>query len=130
MQLDQLDVAASVDIQSPRNLSNDNQLLRRANRNGKLNIGYNWQDWRFSAEVISASKRYNDAANNFSMAGYTVFNLVTQYKVNSDWSVQARMNNVFDKQYTLALDGNPATTGFAYNTPGANLFVNVRYEPQ
>lgn len=129
-QWEHFDIAANVDFQSPRNLTNDNLLVRRANRNGKLNLGYTWQDWRFGAEVMSASKRYNDAANDFSMGGYTIFNLVSQYKINPDWSIQARANNVFDKRYNLALDGNPATTGFAYNTPGANLFVNIRYEPQ
>jgi len=125
-----LDISASIDLQSPRNLSDDNQLLRRANRNGKLNVNYTWQDWRFGAEVIGASKRYNDAANNFAMDGYTILNLVTQYKFTPDWSVQARANNVLDKKYNISLDGNPATTGFAYNAPGANLFVNIRYEPQ
>jgi vitamin B12 transporter len=64
------------------------------------------------------------------MGGYTIFNLTTQYKINPDWTIQARANNVFDKNYRLALDGNPETTGFAYNAPGANLFVNVRYAPQ
>ncbi|EUJ09411.1 outer membrane cobalamin receptor protein [Methylophilaceae bacterium 11] len=129
-QWEHFDIAANVDFQSPRNLTNDNLLVRRANRNGKLNVGYTWQDWRFGAEVISASSRYNDAANDFNMGGYTIFNLLSQYKINPDWSIQARANNVFDKHYNLALDGNPATTGFAYNTPGANLFVNIRYEPQ
>lgn len=124
------DVVANIDIQSPRNRNNDNLLVRRANRNGKFNLGYTWQDWRFGAEIVSASKRYNDAANDFSMGGYTIFNLVSQYKINSDWTLQARANNVFDKRYNIGLDGNPATTGFAYNTPGANLFVNIRYAPQ
>lgn len=129
-QFGQLDIAASVDFQSPRNRETDNLLVRRANRNGKLNLGYTWQDWRFGAEVISASKRYNDNENRLGMGGYTIFNITSQYKFSSDWSVNARLNNVFDKNYRLALDGNPDTTGFAYNTPGANLFVNIRYEPQ
>lgn len=129
-QWDNLEISSSVDIQSPRNLTDDNQLLRRANRNGKLNVNYTFQDWRLGAEVISSSARYNDSANEFHMGGYTIFNLTAQYKINPDWTVQARVNNVFDKNYRLALDGNPETTGFAYNTPGANLFVNVRYAPQ
>ena len=129
-QIDQFDISASADFQSPRNRENDSLLVRRANRNGKLNVGYTWQDWYFGTEVISASKRYNDNANTLSMGGYTVFNVTSQYKINPDWSVNARLNNLFDKKYNLALDGNPATTGFAYNTPGANLFVNVRWQPQ
>lgn len=124
------ELSGSADIQSPRDDETDNLLVRRANRNGKLNLAYTWQDWRFGAEAISSSARYNDSANEFRMGGYTIYNLTGQYKINADWTVQARVNNVFDKNYRLALDGNPATTGFAYNIPGANLFVNVRYEPQ
>ena len=129
-QFDQLDVSASADFQSPRNLESDNLLVRRANRNAKLNLGYQWQAWHFGAEIMSASTRYNDNDNRLSMGGYTVFNLTSQYKINPDWSIDARANNIFDKNYRLALDGNPATSGFAYNTPGANLFVNVRWQPQ
>ena len=129
-QFDQLDISASADFQSPRNIETDNLLVRRANRNGKFNLGYTWHDWRFGAELISASQRYNDNANTLSLSGYTVLNATSQYKFNPDWSVNARLNNVFDKNYRLALDGNPSTTGFAYNTPGANLFVNIRYQPQ
>ena len=129
-QFDQLDLSASADFQSPRNQESDNLLVRRANRNGKLNLGYTWQDWYFGAEVISSSERYNDNNNRLSMGGYTVFNVTSQYKINPDWSMNARVNNIFDKKYRLALDGNPATTGFAYNTPGANLFVNVLWQPQ
>lgn len=129
-QLDNFDISASADIQSPRNSESNNLLVRRANRHGQINFGYTLQSWRLGAEVITSSARYNDAANNLRMGGYTIFNLVSQYKINTDWSVQARANNIFDKHYNLALEGNPATTGFAYNTPGANLFVNIRYEPQ
>jgi len=124
------EINASADIQSPRDDETDNLLVRRANRHGKLNLAYTWQDWRFGAEAITSSARYNDSANEFRMGGYTIYNLTGQYKINADWTVQARANNVFDKNYRLALDGNPDTTGFAYNTPSANLFVNVRYEPQ
>ena len=127
---DNWNLQGSLDIQSPRDEQTDQLLVRRANRHANLNLAYNFGDWRFGAEMVASSNRYNDPNNKLSMAGYSIFNLTTQYNINNDWSVQARANNVFDKNYALALDGNPATTGFAYNTPGANLFVNVRYEPQ
>lgn len=75
--------------------------------------------------MLTSSARYNDANNTTRLAGYTIFNLTTQYKINNDWSVQARINNIFDKNYILALDGD-----IAYNTPGSNLFVNIRYQPE
>jgi vitamin B12 transporter len=118
-------VQASADIQSPRDEATGHLLARRANRNGKLNLSYDWQDWRFGAEILSTSSRYNDLANTAHLDGYTLFNLTTAYKINSDWSIQARANNVFDKEYVLAKEGS-----IPYNTPGANLFVNVRYQPE
>jgi len=125
-----LDLGGSIDIQSPRDDASDNMLVRRANRHGQFNLGYSIQDWRFGTEVVTSSARYNDSANTLRMGGYTIFNMTAQYKIHRDWTLQARANNVFDKNYRLSLDGNPATTGFAYNTPGANVFVNIRYEPQ
>lgn len=124
------ELRGSADIQSPRDDETNNLLVRRAYRHGKLDLAYTWQDWRFGGEVLSSSARYNDVANELRMGGYTIFNLTTQYKLNQDWTIQARANNVFDKHYRLALDGNPAINGFGYNVPGANLFVNVRYAPQ
>ena len=75
---------------------------------------------------MASSMRYNNLANTVSLDGYALLNLTTAYKVNQDWTIQARANNILDKNYVLAVDGN----GINYNTPGANLFVNVRYQPE
>ena len=125
-----LQLQGSVDIQSPRDEATDNLLVRRANQHAKINLSYILADWRFGVESNTSSKRYNDAANNIPLAGYTVFNLTTDYAINQDWKIQARLNNVFDKNYALAYEGNPRTTGFAYDTPGSNLFVSVRWQPK
>lgn len=127
-QLNRWNFAGSVDIQSPRDDETDNLLVRRANRHAKGNVTYQMADWRFGLEMLSASKRYNEVANNLPLAGYTIFNLTSEYKISPQWKLQARLNNVFDKDYALAFDGNPNTTGFIYNTPGSNLFVNVRWD--
>ncbi len=125
-----LQLQGSVDIQSPRDQATDNLLVRRANQHGKFNLNYTLADWHFGLESITSSKRYNDVANNIPLAGYTVFNLTADYTINEDWNVQARLNNVFDKNYALAFEGNPRTTGFAYDTPGSNLFVSLRWQPK
>jgi outer membrane receptor protein involved in Fe transport len=47
-----------------------------------------------------------------------------------------RINNLLNKDYALAYDGQPGATGnygargFAYQTAGASFFINLRYEPQ
>lgn len=127
-QLSQWNISGSVDIQSPRDDDTDNLLVRRSNRHAKGNVAYQMKDWRFGLEMLSTSKRYNEVANNLPLSGYTIFNLTSEVKINPQWKLQARLNNVFDKDYALAFDGNPNTTGFIYNTPGSNLFVNVRWD--
>ncbi len=120
-----LNIDGSLDIQSPRDENSGNLLVRRANRIGKLNLSYDLGNWRFGSEFIASSLRYNDNANNNPLSGYGLLNLTTSYKINNDWSAQARINNVLDKNYALAFDGT-----IPYNTPGANLFVNIRYQPE
>jgi vitamin B12 transporter len=128
---DNLELNGSADIQSPRDDKTDNLLVRRANRHGKLGVAYTWQDWRWGAEVVASSARYNDPANEFRLGGYALVNLTGQYKINADWNILARVNNVLDKDYVLSsIKSSFGPTDPDYNTPGANLFVNIRYEPQ
>ncbi len=114
----------NVDIQSPRDTETDNLLVRRANRHASATISRSWGDWRFGAETIASSKRYSDAANTVSIDGYAILNLTADYKISPDWKLQARANNVLDKDYGYAFEGP-----FIYNTPGSNLFVSIRYQP-
>ncbi|MDP2248521.1 MAG: TonB-dependent receptor, partial [Nitrosomonadales bacterium] len=92
----------NIDIQSPRDSETDNLLVRRANRHASASISRNWGDWRFGAETIASSKRYSDAANTVSIDGYAILNLTADYKISSDWKLQARANNVLDKDYGYA----------------------------
>ncbi len=121
-----LHIAGSADIQSPQDEKTGNLLVRRANRHAKLNASYILGDWRFGAETLASSARYNNASNTAKMAGYALVNATVDYTLSKDWSVQARANNILDKEYALALD----FSGEAYNTPSANLFVNIRYQPE
>ncbi|HNI82182.1 MAG TPA: TonB-dependent receptor [Rhodocyclaceae bacterium] len=44
-----------------------------------------------------------------------------KYALDRDWSLEARANNLLNKQYE---------TAWGYNTAGANLFFGVRYAPR
>ncbi len=127
---DSWQLKGSIDVQSPRDKETDNLLVRRANRHASATLTREWGDWQFGAETIASSARYNDPANDQRLDGYTIFNLTTDYKIKEDWKLQARLNNLFDKNYALAFDGDPAAGGFVYDTPGSNLFVSIRFEPK
>jgi vitamin B12 transporter len=124
--LGNVNVGASIDIQSPKDDDTNTLLARRAYRHASANASYTSGDWRFGAEAIASSYRFSNPNNTDKLAGYAVLNATIDYKINKDWSAQTRANNILDKDYTLALDFG----GEAYNTPGANLFFNIHYQPE
>jgi len=111
---------SSLDIQSPKNEDSGKLLNRRANRHGTINLSKVYGSWRVATELMASSARYNDANNTLRMGGYSIVNLTADYKIDTSWSVQGRINNLLDKNYALAYSGSTP-----YNTPGANLFVSL-----
>lgn len=116
-------------VQSPRNDATDKLLIRRGLRHGTLNLSYQSGPFRAGAEIVGTSERFNNATNTKRMDGYALLNLTASYAFHDDWQLEARANNVLDKDYVLAYTGNTATA-IAYETPGTNLFVGVRYQPK
>lgn len=107
--------------QDPRNADTDKLLVRRARNFGALALGKTQGAWDWRVEYQFSGHRYDDAANTKRMRGYDLVNLYGAYRFQPDWSVFARINNVLDRDYTLA-EG--------YATPGLNLFVGLRYAPK
>lgn len=112
------ELAASLDLQRPRDEDTGKRLRRRADEQFKLRAAHAGGAWRYGGEWQLVGKRYDDEANTVRMGGYGLVNLFADYRIDRDWSLFARANNVFDKRYELADD---------YATLGASLFVGVRY---
>ena len=102
-------------------------LIRRGNRYGTINLLHQIGDLQWGAEVTGASARYNDIPNSKRMAGYLLLNLTANYQINSEWKLEARANNLLDKDYILSFTGNSDTAN-PYNTAGSNFFVGLRYD--
>jgi len=112
------ELAASLDLQKPRDDLSGRKLARRADEQLKLRASRNLGDWRYGGEWQLVGARYDDAANKVRLGGYGIVSLFADRRLDADWSVFVRANNLFDKTYELARD---------YATPGANLFVGLRY---
>lgn len=124
---DSLLLSGNLTVQSPRDEQSDQLLTRRSNRYGAINLLHTWGDLQWGAEMTGASTRYNNAANTKSMSGYMLVNLTANYRLNPEWKLEARANNILDKDYVLAYTGNSASS-VPYNTAGSNLFVGLRYQ--
>ncbi|OIQ87743.1 vitamin B12 transporter BtuB precursor [mine drainage metagenome] len=126
---DNLTLNGNLTIQSPRDDKTEMLLIRRGNRYGALSLLHAIGNFQWGAEVTGASVRYNNATNTKRMGGYTLLNLTANYRINPEWKLEARANNVLDKDYVLSYTGNSATSN-PYNTAGANVFVGLRYQMQ
>lgn len=119
-------VAAFVDHLDPRNATegsanHDKLLPRRARNQARLSADVDLGAWSVGAGLQARSHRYDDAANTRRLAGYAVADLNAQWQFQRDWSLGARLNNLFDRQYE---------TAWGYNQPGRELHLTLRYSPR
>jgi len=139
--IDHFQLFGNATFQSAENDVNHEKLTRRAKRYGSLGLNYYFDQWNIGTE-INASGSKTDACDPYEfscpikISGYAFVNLVADYRVKNDMKLNLRINNLLNKEYALAYDGQPGITGnygsqgFAYQTAGTSFFVNLRYEPQ
>ncbi len=63
-------------------------------------------------------RRYDDLANTLPMGGYLTVDLLTQWRLARDWTLEAKAANVFDRSYQTAA---------YYAQPGRSYGVTIRY---
>lgn len=115
------DVGGSLDILDAKDATTGNRLARRANERMNLSLGRTRGAWEWRTELQAVGARHDDNANIKRLGGYALVNLYAAYALSPEWSAFGRANNLFDKRYELAAD---------FATPGANLFVGLRYAPK
>ena len=118
-----LQASAQLTLQDPVDEETGKLLPRRAREFGSVTVGSVAGRWRFGAEVTASGARFDSADEDPAkrMHGYALLNLTVSYALARDWSVRARWNNVFDRDYELAQN---------FNTQGSNVFVVLQYQPR
>lgn len=116
-----LDLNATLESLDPRNVTRSLQLPRRAERQFTLASSYRMGAWRLGGSLLHVGERFDDAANRIRLPGYTTLDVYTDWQLDKDWSLQAKINNLTDKQYE---------TAFGYNQPGRALYLTVRWQPK
>lgn len=107
----------SFDQQNPVDQSTGYVLAKRAKQFGNVSVEYKKNAVAVGAEGTFQAQR-NDYGNTGTMNGYGIANLYGSYDFEKDWSLFARWNNIFNKNYQLS---------YGYVTPGSNVFVGIRY---
>ncbi|MEY4591515.1 MAG: hypothetical protein RIR18_410 [Pseudomonadota bacterium] len=112
---------SNVNLQDPRNTETGKQLNRRSKESANIALHQQAGAWTWTTEVAAHGDRFDDVANKNTLGGYTLVNLQGAYALDKEWTLYARVNNIFNREYELAR---------YYNTPGINAFVGLRYTPQ
>ncbi|NKQ11468.1 TonB-dependent vitamin B12 receptor [Pseudomonas sp. SST3] len=118
------DVATTLTILDPQDRSKANHghlLPRRAKR--ALNIDLDRTIGRFAVGTTfyTASQRYDRASNADAerLPGYALMDLRGEYRIDESWRLQARLSNLFDREYETAQ---------TYEQPGRAVHFTVRYQ--
>lgn len=118
------DINASATLLDPRNLTsgaNDGNVLpRRARQTVRVEATRSINAYRYGTIVRAEGPRFNDLANTRRLGGFATIDLIGEYAIAKHWLAQARIGNLFDKQYETAL---------FFNQPGRELFFTLRYQP-
>jgi vitamin B12 transporter len=118
-------LGGNLTIQSPRIDATDRLLARRAQRYGNLILQYSNGPWDWTTELTASSEREDyDRAIRLHLSGYALLNSTLAYRISPQWRLQARANNLLDKDYVLAV----ASSTVDYNTMGTNVFVSLSYD--
>lgn len=121
-QIDTWRIQASYDWLDAKDRNRDLRLGRRARDSATFSVSKLWGAWEPGVELVYAGSRPDrTVVNSATLASYTLVNLTANYKINKDFSVTARLNNVFDENYELAK---------GYGTQGFNAFIGLRYSPK
>lgn len=107
-----------ITLSNPKNQQTGSQLARRAKQNLRWQGNYKHKHHQSGVELIARSQRPDSDFNDEINRSYAIVNITTKKKLNLNWNLSARIENIFDKNYTLA-------NGF--NTQGRGAWVQLRY---
>jgi vitamin B12 transporter len=101
-------------------LNYGNDLPRRARETARLELDRGFGAFRFGVTGVAEGDRYDDVANSRRLGGFATLDVRGEYRFADDWTLQARVANVFDKSYETAA---------FYNQPGREWSLTLRFAP-
>ncbi|KQZ79327.1 ligand-gated channel protein [Rhodanobacter sp. Root561] len=100
---------------------NDGRVLqRRPEHTARIDLDRRIGEWGIGATVNGAGRAFDDAANRHALGGYSTTDLRASWHFAPGWQLEARIANVFDRQYE---------TVWYYNQPRRSGFLTLRYSP-
>jgi vitamin B12 transporter len=115
------DLGASASWLQPEDRATGNDLPRRARETARLELDRGFGKFRLGLTGLAEGERYDDLANLRRLGGFGTLDVRGEFAFATDWTLQARFANVFDKRYETAA---------FYNQPGREWSLSLRFAPQ
>ncbi|WP_151670414.1 TonB-dependent receptor domain-containing protein [Nitrincola schmidtii] len=107
---------SAITLQDPVNRQTDTLLTRRAREHARFDIDYAVSNWGAGVTLEGQSKRYD--FGNQRMGGYALVNTRAHWHLSPDWTLRAKIDNLFDKDYEQAV---------GFNTQGRYFETSLTY---
>jgi vitamin B12 transporter len=117
-------LSSNLSVINPRDEETGYQLIRRSKRLFNLELDRILDKWSYGASIVAASSRYNDSFENDLIPGYGILNIRAAFKFNNSWTLKAKIDNLFDKEYALSRD----FYGRDYKQQGRFFFTSIHYK--
>jgi vitamin B12 transporter len=110
---------AELTLQDPRSETTDERLLRRSREALVLAISRDVGPLDLGLDLQAYGNRKDfDFPDRVTLDSYTLINATLRYRVNGGLTLQARLENAFDEDYTQVQ---------GYRTEGRSYTIGVRY---
>ena len=122
--LNKWNINTSLALLSAKNDKGKNKgkyLRYRPKQTLNLDINRQFGRWNIGSTLHAESKRYSKQDNSESLGGFSTLDLRTEYAIGKNWSIAAKVANVFDKKYE---------TNKGYNQDGINGMLTIKYAPK
>ncbi len=103
-----------------------NELPRRSPFSARVDMDRVFGAWSLGASLLGQARSFNDTANEDRLSGFATMDLRVAYAIDPQWTLEASVRNLFDRDYVTVRD----FTGANFNQPGRGAFVTVRYQQQ
>ncbi|CAG7857772.1 Vitamin B12 transporter BtuB [biofilm metagenome] len=105
----------------PRDRETNVRLLRRYQKSLSYDLSRTFKDIDVGVNVLAQGNR-NDidftTGSTVKVAGFVTVDLRAAYHIDKNWTINAKLNNLLDKQYQ---------TVNTYNTADRNFFLSIHY---
>lgn len=107
---------ATLDVLDAKDSQSGQRLVRRAAHHHSLVLDWAGGPWRLDASVVGVGARPEGGA---TLAAYQTLDLQGRLRLDAAWRIEAKLLNVFDRQYEPARD---------YQAIGRQAWIGVRYQ--